>query len=391
VPAPRSPRPRSLPGDGDVPVRSPRPHPLVCAASELTLRPVQWLWPGRLALGKLALLEGDPGLSKSLLTLDLCARLSTGRPMPDGSPGPEPASALVLNCEDNPEDTVLPRLQALGAYLPRVFVPRLDAGARALRLPADGGILDAIVAATRARLVVLDPVMAFLGSNVAYGSEPSVRQALEPLERLAHRHACAVLLLRHLNKSGGAWSLYRGAGSIAFLAACRLAWVVGPDPRQPDQCVLAQVKNNLGPAQPSLAYRVRDRPGGAPTLDWLGPSPLSARDLQSGAVSAPAAAPREHARDFLTAFLGDGPRTAREIWAAAQEQGLTERTLQRAKAEEGIRSLRAWADGKLASYWLLPGQAPPASVPAQDVPPDLEEWLAPLREQFPPPTPLDDL
>ena len=79
------------------------------------------------------------------------------------------------------------------------------------------------------------------------------------------------------------------------------------------------------------------------------------------------------------------------MWAAAQEQGLSERTLERAKAEAGIRSVRARADGKLGSHWLLPGQAAPASVPPQDVPPDLEEWLAPLREQFPPGTPPDDL
>src|SRR3954467_10769866 len=90
--------------------------------SQLTPQSVAWLWPERLALGKLAILDGDPGLGKSLLALDLCARLSTGRPFPDGSPSPGPANALVLNGEDGPEDTVRPRLQSLGADLERVFV-----------------------------------------------------------------------------------------------------------------------------------------------------------------------------------------------------------------------------------------------------------------------------
>src|SRR5438477_12129013 len=91
-------------------------------ASEIVARPVAWLWPGRLALGKLAMLDGDPGVGKSLVTLDLCARLSTGQPFPDGSSGPGPCNSLVLDAEDDGEDTVRPRLQALGADLDRVFV-----------------------------------------------------------------------------------------------------------------------------------------------------------------------------------------------------------------------------------------------------------------------------
>src|SRR3954451_19327422 len=94
----------------------------VQSISQLAVRPVSWLWPGRLARGKLAILDGDPGLGKSLLALDLCARLSTGSPFPDGGTGPGPACSLVLNAEDGAEDTIRPRLAALGADLDRVFV-----------------------------------------------------------------------------------------------------------------------------------------------------------------------------------------------------------------------------------------------------------------------------
>src|SRR5262249_25866321 len=112
------------------------------SVSSLTARPLSWLWPGRLALGKLAMLDGDPGLGKSLVSLDLCARLSTGRPFPDGQTSPGPASAIVLNGEDGPEDTIQPRLQALGADLDRVFVPPCAGDESVLRFPGHIGILD---------------------------------------------------------------------------------------------------------------------------------------------------------------------------------------------------------------------------------------------------------
>src|SRR6266545_6255538 len=110
----------------------------VVPASQLTARPVRWLWPNRLALGKLAILDGDPGVGKSFLALDLCARLSTGRPFPDGSPCPGPANALVLNGEDGTDDTLVPRLRALDADLDRVFVWHRDSDAvRRLSLGGD--------------------------------------------------------------------------------------------------------------------------------------------------------------------------------------------------------------------------------------------------------------
>src|SRR5262245_49573253 len=172
--------------------------------SSLTPRPLTWLWPKRLALGKLALLDGDPGLGKSLLALDLCARLSTGRPFPDGTPSPGPANALVLNGEDGDEDTVRPRLQGLGADLDRVFVlDRADQAGGPLRLPAQLDRLEEAVRLTRARLLVIHPIMAFLGEDVLTMSDQSVRRLLHPLGQVATRHECAVKMVRHLNKGSG--------------------------------------------------------------------------------------------------------------------------------------------------------------------------------------------
>jgi hypothetical protein len=362
----------------------------IIPVSQLVARPLSWLLPGRLALGKLAIVDGDPGLGKSLVALDLCARLSTNRPGPDGSPMPGPANSLVLNAEDGPADTVHARLVANGADMQRVFVP--DPDDELPRLPSQAALLERAVVEADARLVVLDPITAFLDPAVNTASELSVRQALEPLRQMAAKHRCVALMLRNLNKNEGRNAAYRGAGSIAFLGMCRSGWLVAPDPREPRRCVFAQLKNNLAGPQPSLAYEVRGPAGGTPTVAWLEACAWTARELLKGSPHAP---PRlsEHdrARDFLTGFLEDGPRTSHELWAAAQEQGLSDRTVQRAKREMKIRSVRISVDGSPRTYWLLKDQAmaPPAAPEAG--PDSLEPWLGPLRERFPPPTPLDDL
>ncbi|HZY88988.1 MAG TPA: AAA family ATPase [Gemmataceae bacterium] len=358
--------------------------------SELVTRPVELLWPGRLALGKLALLEGDPGLGKSLLTLDLCARLSTGKPMPDGSPGPGVCTAIVFNSEDDVQDTIRPRLQALGADLGRLLVFDRSEARGLLSLPADIGRLDRALAGTDARLVVLDPATSFLHPR-AFSPNPAVaRQALAPLEEVAARRRCAVLLNGHINKFGGKHAAYRGLGPIGFLGAFRSAWLLAADPEAPARQVLAQVKTNFAP-QPSLGLEIvsqgADEP---PRLIWLGPSPWTAGQLLAGAVrTVPDAGPVGRAADFLLAFLKDEPRTSRQVWAAAQEQGLAEHTLRNAKRAVGVRSVRVWADGQRLSYWLLPGQELPAAAP----PPEADNWTRFVAEQeklFPPASPFDE-
>jgi hypothetical protein len=362
-------------------------------ASQIVARPVAWLWPGRLPLGKLAILDGDPGVGKSLVTLDVCARLSTGQPFPDGSLGPGPSNSIVLDGEDNGDDTVRPRLQALGADLERVFVlDRATLDGQPRSFPALLGVLEQALARTRARLLVINPIMAFLGPGIQSSSDQNLRRALFPLLQLAAQYQCVILLVRHLNKRDGSRSLYRGGGSIGFLGLCRSGWLIALDPEQPQRSVLAQLKNNLGPPQPSLAFTVVAQ-GNAPAIpSWLGPVAWTAQQLlaRKGPVL-PSLRPCDRACDFLADALEEGPRTVRELWPLAQAQGLTERTLQRAKQQLEIRTVRVRVDGKHICYWLLPGQDLPDSVPPDAVPPDLEPWLAPLREKYPRPTPLDDL
>jgi hypothetical protein len=360
----------------------------ITSASEAVAQPVvSWLWPDCIPLGKLAILDGDPDLGKSLLVLDLCARPSTGRPLPDGRPSAGPANVLVLSAEDSPIDTIVPRLRQLGADLQRVFVwqRQRDDEEWPWRLPAQVSRPDEALGRTDARLAVIDPITAFLDDRVLCASDQSVRRALAPLMHLADKHRCSLLMHRHLNKQGCRNAVYRGLGSIAFVAACRFAMLVARDPVTPGRCVLAKVRNAVAGTQPSLGYRITAAGGGLPTVDWLGPSPFAADDLLAGTGREHGA--RDRAAIFLEQFLAAGPRTARDVWEAAQKVGVSARTLQRAKKGLGITCRRYDPDGRPVSYWLLPGQELGAVERFGDN--EFGRQLAELEMQFPSMTPLD--
>jgi hypothetical protein len=376
------------------PLSHPEPAPRLCPVSEISPRPVAWLWPGHLALGKLAILEGDPGLGKSFLALDLCARLSTGRPWPDGAAAPSPAACLILNGEDDAADTVRPRLAALGADPARVFVIEPGEGdlASPLCLPAEVGVLDALVDRAQARLVVIDPVMQFLGPAVNTTSDRSVRRALAPLAALARRRACTILLIRHLTKVGRGRAVHRGLGSIGLVGACRSAWLVAEEAEGSPRLVLAQVKNNLAPRQPSLAFELVHPEDGGAALNWLGPVEITADALLAPVRRTGRDPDRSRAaHDFLAGLLADGPLTSQEVWQRAEEEGVSARTIERVKKALKVRSTWVTVDGRAVSYWLLPEQKLPAEVRPEAEPDDVDRWLEYQNQKFPPPTPLDDL
>lgn len=357
-------------------------------ASHVVAQAVTWLWPDILPGGKLVLLDGDPDLGKSLIALDLCARLSTGRPFPDGRAGPGPANSLVLSAEDMAHDTIVPRLKALGADIGRVFVWQRDGDDESWpwRFPSQARLLDDALAQTDARLAVIDPVMAFLDDSVLCASDQSVRRALAPLIHLADKHRCTLLMQRHLNKQGGGHALYRGLGSIAFVAVCRYAMLVAPDPVVAGRCVVAPVRHGLAGSPSSLAYRITPGQDGQPALEWLGPTSLSADELLAGAAAG-RHRPRDRAAAFLQQYLADGPRPSTEVWAAARKAGHTERTVQRAKRALDIRSQIVHKDGRNQTYALLPGQVMLTGDPEADA---FMLRLAELEKQYPSRTPLDD-
>lgn len=355
--------------------------------SSVAARPVSWLWPNRLAFGKLAMFDGDPGLGKSLVALDLAARLSAGRPLPGCADPLPPGNVLILHGEDAGDDTIVPRLQAAGADLQRVFCFSREFIERSgpLRLPMHAEFLERALEQSHANLVIIDPIVAFLDPSIQTQSDAGVRRALSPLTALAGKHACHVLLIRHLNKTAGRRALYRGGGSIGLLASCRSGFLFAPDPFDATRCVIAQTKNNLASPQASWAYRVEVQDG-VPSVAWLAECSHRADDLLAawGAKPCPLR-PVDRARDFLYAFLEDGPRPTVDIWPAARALGLARTTLRRVRKRE-LRREYVFVNNRRLNYWLLPGQ----QLPPELAPPDpLEPYLAPLREQYPI-TPLDE-
>lgn len=195
---------------------------------------MSWLWQPRIPLAKLTVLDGDPGLGKSALTLDLAARISRASAMPDGSRGlPEPAGVLLLTAEDGLGDTVRPRLEAMGADLTRVRALKGVPGATAdaltpIELPRDLSLVESEASACRAALIVFDPLSAHLGSEINPYRDQDVRRALLPLAQLAEQIGAAILVVRHLTKGFSSNPLYRGGGSIAFIGAARARPIGGP-------------------------------------------------------------------------------------------------------------------------------------------------------------------
>lgn len=241
---------------------------------------VDWLWSGYLPKGKLAILDGDPGLGKSTVAIDIAARVSRGLAMPDGSAGVT-GYVLVHSAEDGAADTIRPRLDAAGADTNRVGL--LPDG---LTLPGDVGRLKGWIEDTGANLLILDPLMAYIGSGLKANSDQDVRKALAPLSQLAEMTGCSVLVIRHLRKAESSTAVYRGGGSIGIIGQARIGLAVARDPDDEDKRLLLVTKSNLGPMPASLSFSLAGWTGTngieASKVEWLGADDRTADDLLTG-------------------------------------------------------------------------------------------------------------
>ena len=307
---------------------------------DIAPRRIEWLWPARVPRGKVTVLDGDPGLGKSLLTLDLAARVTAGREMPESGNTAEPRGVVLWSAEDDVADTIRPRFDAAQGNADRVALFECSDG-QLPSLPDDLPRLEAAARDFDAGLVVIDPLMAALGADVNAHKDADVRRALGPLSRLAERIHTAVLLVRHLNKTlaAGTNPLYRGGGSIGIIAAARAGLLVARDPDDPERRILAATKSNLGPPPPALAFQVEANHDGTARIAWLGPSEHDAGSLLATAEEARTTKISE-ATAWLHSYLGDGPHPQREIVAAAKAAGISGTTLKRAKRLLGVESER---------------------------------------------------
>jgi hypothetical protein len=329
---------------------------------------LEWLWPGRLAVGKLTLLDGDPDQGKSMLTLDWAARLTTARAWPDGAPIGQPESVLLLSGEDNLFDTVIPRLLAAGADLDRVHVlhgrPGPDGALMPPVFPADCDLLRHALKETEARFVVADPIVAYLGPAAGLNG-PQVRKALTPLATIAQEAGANLTMVRHLNKNGRRQSaMYRGTGSIAVVAAARIDLLAGRDPNDPTQRVLACSKNNLAGPPPTLGYRIRQDDQERPFVEWTGPVDVSADEivLNDGTLSG---APVVRAIEFLQETLAGGSRPCNEVRELARGLDIARHTLDRARVKLKVVLFQSWENGRNVWYWRIAQGATPEEEMAQ--------------------------
>ena len=265
--------------------------------SEYAPRPREWLWRDRILLRSLTLVDGDPGVNKSTLVCEITARVTLGRPMFGSDESSAPASVILIQGEDTPDDT-LERVRACGADLNRVYV--FDQQNGPLALPDDIPWLEDRIRETEAKFVAIDPAMSFLSANA--NSYQSVHRALSLLAAMAQRTGVAVVLVRHLNKSGGSNPLYRGAGSIGLIGAVRSALLVGLDPSDPGLRILAQTKTNLNRTVESLSFRPICR-NGSVAIQWLGTSPLPPRRYLNQWPGNPAPSSKRPCRSYVRCSL----------------------------------------------------------------------------------------
>jgi putative DNA primase/helicase len=300
---------------------------------------VRWLWPGRIPRGKLTLIIGDPDRGKSCVTLDGAARVSTGKPWPDGTPAPSGA-AVLLTAEDGLADTVRPRLDAMGGDPSRVHILtaiRTGDRERGIDLSLDLPHLEAALTETGAILVVIDPVSAYLGKTDSW-RDADVRTVLAPLAALAEETGVAVVGIMHLTKDRQRQALYRAQGNISFVAAARAVFAVAEDRENPERRLLLPVKLNIARKPPGLAFRLVEA-GTAVRVDWEpGPVDVDVEDALAEPEPTAERSKRDEATDFLREVLADGPVAATEVKRQARATGIAGRTLSRAKRELGVKS-----------------------------------------------------
>lgn len=340
--------------------------PVLLRMSEVTAQQIRWLWRGRVARGRVTLIVGRPGEGKSFLTADLAARVTTGRPWPDESPC-ELGGVLLVTVEDDPADTIRPRLDAHGADVTRVQLLKGiysvgsdgEAGEAAFTLRNLPALEAAFGKAEDLALCVIDPIGSFLGGGVDAYRENEVRAVLAPLAALAQRTDVAIVVIAHTRKSGSSFADDLALGSRAFTGIARSVLHLMRDPNDEDRRLLLPGKSNLSRPAPGLAFRIEGEP---PALVWEpDPVELSADDLLAMPSAEPDSSAVAVAGDFLRDALGAGPRLASEVQEAAKGSKISATTLKRAKLKLGIRSTRTSFGGPW--FWTVPeAQSGPLSA-----------------------------
>ena len=311
--------------------------------SDVELTPVEWLWKPYLPFGKLSVLQGNPGEGKTYFAMHLAAACTNGKLLPNME-RMEPFNVIYQTAEDGLGDTVKPRLIEAGADLDRVLV--IDDSDVQLTL-SDERIEKAIIE-NNARLVIIDPIQAYLGADVDMNRANEVRPIFMRLGQVAQRTGCAILRIGHLNKAAGMQSLQRGLGSIDIAAAVRSVMFIGKLKHDPTMRILTHEKSSLAPPGVSLAFSLGDEGG----FRWVGEYDITADEMLSG-IEPQRETKTQQAKDLICALLAGGKQVLSEdIDKAALERGIPGRTVRDAKRELGDALKSKIVEGRKKVFWM---------------------------------------
>lgn len=295
---------------------------------DVEVEPICWLWYPFIPYGKVTIIQGDPGEGKTTLVLQIIARLTRGESIIDDKEKP-PINVIYQTAEDGLADTIKPRLLSADADCSKVLV--IDD--RDTPLTMRDVRLEQAIVETNAKLVVLDPIQGFLGSDVDMHRANEIRPIMKHISVLAEKYKCAIILIGHMNKCSVGKSAYRGLGSIDFQAAARSVLIVGRIKDEPEIRVVCQTKSSLAPEAKAVAFRLNEETG----FEWIGELDITADDLLSGTVKG---TKKQAAMDFLENLLADEQMLQKEIIELARQKGISDKTLRNAKDELKIKSKR---------------------------------------------------
>ncbi|MGL6200453.1 MAG: AAA family ATPase [Lachnospiraceae bacterium] len=299
---------------------------------------VQWLWYPYIPYGKITIVQGDPGEGKTTLVLNLAALLSKGNHFDEESATGNPLSVIYQTAEDGLADTVKPRLEEAGADCARILV--IDDSEKSLTM--DDERLEKAIVQTGAKLLILDPIQAYLGNGIDMNRANEARDMTKKLGQLAERTGCAIVLIGHMNKAGGSKAAYRGIGSIDFFAVARSVLLVARVTEQEQIRVVAQIKNNLAEEGKPVAFE-RCKDG----FRWIGRYDITVDELLGGYSKSNKL---QQAKQYIKGLYGTVKAiSSKEIEQKAKAMGISKRTLDMAKHELQIPSRRE-GDGW---YWDL--------------------------------------
>ena len=309
--------------------------------SEIQSQEIDWLWYPFIPYGKLTIVQGDPGDGKTTMVLNIAAKLSKGEGLEGNMKVPEDMNIIYQTAEDGLADTVKPRLEAAGADCERVLV--IDESDKSLSMSDER--LEEAIKQTGARLLILDPIQAYLGGGVDMNRANEARDMTKKLGALAEKYKCAIVLIGHMNKAAGNKAAYRGMGSIDFFAVARSVLLVGRVEGQPDIRAVVQIKNNLAAFGHPKAFQLSED-----GFRWLGDYEITADEVLGGI--APKGNKLEQAKQLLWELAETSNMvSSTEIMELAKEEGISKRTMESAKRELQIPAKRlnsTW-------YWNLSG------------------------------------